>query len=60
MADRLSARIAQLAATNATDMSYKSPWAVELAERMPEVRNSLLVGGRCGGVRGVGIWAGRR
>jgi hypothetical protein len=37
MADRLSARIAQLAATNATDMSYKSPWAVELAERVPEV-----------------------
>jgi hypothetical protein len=37
LAPRLSTRIAQLAATNASDISFKSPWAVELAERAPDV-----------------------
>lgn len=43
MADRLSARIAQLAATNATDVRYQSPWAVEVAERAPDVSVAVYV-----------------
>lgn len=53
LADRLSSRIAQLAATNAIDMSFTTPWAVEVAERAPEVGREGL-----GGVMGgwVGGW----
>jgi hypothetical protein len=34
--------VAQLAATNSSDLSYQSPWAVELAERAPDVRVTWL------------------
>jgi hypothetical protein len=43
-AAHLARSIAELAAGQACDAQFRSPWAVELAERMPQVRGAVVVG----------------